>query len=311
MGDIMWNIKPSINKCFDCFTGLIVSFCEYNDIPYTNCFLQSWGFNIHDKISGKIVDNISLCNPNSFFSNLEDYYGLKMEQKNMKTSSDLHEYINNNINIMPIIINVDAYNCSWCEIYQKYHFSHFIMIVDSTNNCITINDSYFPIDAYEKIDYIDVSLLNNKVYSLNIQNTNLKNFNYLYEIEKITCFMDENKVLENIIKLMELFITPNILLREVEEYDNNFQFSPIFLLLKRFADDRKCYSMALEIISKNIFKEAISSFNYTNNLYLNLINTILKGIIVGKINSEKIENVFHKIYIQENESLQLLKKVIQ
>lgn len=83
------------------------------------------------------------------------------------------------------------------------------------------------------------------------------------------------------------------------------------MLLKRFADDRQCYAIALETIDNNVFKDAIISFDKTNKLYLNLINVKFKGIIIGDVNLEKIKNLFCKIISQENESLQLLKNSIQ
>jgi len=307
----MWNIKPSINKCFDCFTGLVVSFCEYHNISYEKCFLQPWGFFISDVINGNVVDNIKLCNSNSFFSNLEDFYGLKIEQRNISTMTELKGYISNNIAMMPIIINIDAYDCIWCEIYQKYHFSHYVMIVDSSNNSVLASDSYFPIDAYRKIQYSDIRLLTDSVYSLHFDKTELGEVSVNKKIKEIICFMEEHNILCNIKKLMEIFIAPNALRRETDNYGDNFQYSPIFLLLKRFADDRQCYAMALETINNNVFKDSIISFNKTNKLYLNLVNVIFKGIIIGDINLEKIENLFHKIFAQENESLQLLKNTIQ
>lgn len=105
---------------------------------------------------------------------MEEFYGLKIEEKTVSTIAELKNHVENNIALMPIIINVDAYDCAWCEIYQKYHFSHYIMIVDSSSNSVLVNDSYFPIDTYRKIGYSDISLLTASVYSLYFDNSELE-----------------------------------------------------------------------------------------------------------------------------------------
>ena len=303
----MWNVTPTQNNLYDCFFGSIVSFAESYELDFEMSLLGMWGFR-----SDKAIDHLITQN---CLRLLAENHGLFIQETSLQNFSQLLNFITENIHMSPIIVSIDAINCPWCLTYQKYHFEHFILIVDLKVNSFMCVDSYFSDVNVNEIGFEQFKDWKGTTYQINRK---LESLTEASTHKLYICIY--NQLLEtNMLKTLQTFLYGIISEKLIEHinqsYDADLYAIPLIIRLKRLAEDRQCFAKGLEYMKrvKNCIEvdDLIIGSMECNSRYTALKNIILRQLIQNKPNYKNIFNQCNAIIAQETKNINLLFKLIK
>lgn len=127
----MNNIELINEKYYSCFQVAIATYLKNNGYAdYWNVFPNCWLFDYDhtkDSLLGERIESLWM----SDLEDLNEYSGIKLK---MVTRLGNEVYL----------VEMDAYDCCWGTVYQKYHMPHYFLIHKScVSNRYIIVDSFF------------------------------------------------------------------------------------------------------------------------------------------------------------------------
>lgn len=302
----MWDIHLTQKDLFDCFFGLVVSYAESYNLHYESSLLGTWGFRI-DKKNDKIISNNCL-------KLLSKNHGIEVTERSLSGFNELYDFVNNKIKDTPIIVSIDAIDCSWCISYRKYHIDHFILVVDIKQDSFMCVDSYFSGETVNQINFnnfIEWSGTAHPICSIGYKNITPPKLSIFKEIH--------NQIIDtNMISNLYAFLNEIIERKAVETCHENYILdlyaTPLIIRLKRLAEDRMCFIKGLMYMNgfynnKNI-EDLISNIKTISNLYTAFKNKILKQIMLNRPKYNYLSEQFQIIIEQEQKSMEILNVII-
>lgn len=294
------NIKPVYDESLDCLQSVIASAMTYWKRDYVMMFADSWGF---DFISGDSCCNTTLGKRVSpgwkgeVWNLINKYHGVKVQWKSF---GDFHKdiaFIKNTISQnQPVAVSFDAFWCPWDVAYQKYHNTHYCLIIGEKDkqNLICI-DPYvsrgheiFPITELEK------SYEKCIVFHIGMEENN----NYRW---RDVLFQANNIIINGAFSKMQQFadeICTGLDLKKEMEGCHDMHTVPLFEQLKKIGASRKNFAKVLIYLSEKFSVGELISLSDRLNNASNMWNKIrLKTMKMAIITSQQshTEKIAEKI----------------
>lgn len=293
----MWQIKSITDKKYSCEQALLISYAKHLNREYQMLLSDSWGFNYYAK--GSIGEKISPGYRKSRYDNYERFHGIKVNNKKIFSKEELIYFINENIQLSPLMIDFDTYYCPWNKLYQKKSIYHRVLIIDIIDEM-----HYKCIDHYnEHSNIIDISALSSweGIISTFVVNEigNIPEISFMDDISKHSEYLKKSNML---VKLKNFFgdLESNSLVNYGETYAGVPGETLILINLNRIMNQRLCFKEYLEYINgkcsiqnlKNL--HLINLFDEMASKYSMLKMLIAKELVQGRLRNKTklIEDIF-------------------
>lgn len=205
---------------------------------------------------------------------------------------------------IPILFEIDVFDCEWTKFYQKRHIRHSILI-----DRISLNNSfYYCFDPFfsNETKQLNSSVINDKkrIYYLEFLPSDERNDQALITQ---ACLKSVNKYYENLTHdnyAYKLNIISKMLFENYTLYENDLDFNirdlPILRRFKEIEKDRITYTIYLKELEKILSINLIDSINICNFLchkWSNIRMLLLKKIL--KHSDFNMHNEFNELINHE------------
>lgn len=263
---MLLKVEPIRNEYFDCMDSILSTVAQYMNKPYSLMFIGSMGFEYSPikKRATSLGEKLSegVCYTPQY--SLEKYHGIKVSKHNADSYKYLHHLIEEMLSgNMPICVCVDRFYCPWDYAHNKFHISHYYLIVGINETkeeyiCLDPNSSLeqYPL-PYECLENgcreyftFENKVSSNSSFSL----SGILHSNYFsHECSEII-----EKRYSDIIKFAGDLVTYIDFDRELSPWTDNLQDTFLFRHLRNISQNRLKFSDALCSLSnafdnKNIY----------------------------------------------------------
>ena len=286
----MWKINSTTIPQYSCEQSLLISFANYCSRDYQMILSDVWGFN-YTYESATIGEKISPGYGKARIDNYEKFHGIKISNTQLQSPEELIEFVRCNIQISPIMIDFDTYNCPWNKLYKRKHLFHRLLILDEFKD-----NGFLCID--HKVDtpvLLSINELENwgqraSIFILKPIQVIERDF---YEQLNNHC---QHIVESNLLNNLKCFIED---INGISDYSNEIKESKdildvsLLINIQRLSNQRLCFREYLEYIySLNILPgldcNYIEMFTTLSNKYNNLQFSFAKDIAQNKKREKSI-----------------------
>ena len=294
------NIYSDINeKAYDCYQKSIMILAEYYKCNYKMIALGGWGFR-HEPISSFLGQNIRYYRRENIDSVIDKYCEyfldyLAADENNLgELKIFIIDYLKNNI---PVKIRSDLFWCPWNMAYQKYHFTHFFLIIGYVEK----TDVFICYDPYINNKIIEVPFDDIKSGIKGISTFNIKESAFslsdLYDdvLDDINCYIDKNSSLS----LHNIFTFANDLKQhldianELTNYNKDLFAVPLLDNIRIICINRYSYVHLLNYVYEKTmdakFKNAASALYACANEWEKVRSKLIKYTMIPHSDTMKAE----------------------
>ncbi|MDD4494251.1 MAG: hypothetical protein PHV32_07875 [Eubacteriales bacterium] len=233
-------IKPYYSEHNDCFQSVIVSIAKSLNIDYSLLYIGTWNFNINiDILSNKrepLGYLINCTNAHYFIPDiLERHHGIKISGDNINVRS---EHLGSNISSNGIlIVDTNAFHCSWSFCYNKFTTPHCFAIIDEEEDNFIIIDPFFIKKNVFHINKIEIINLNPKIRIIEYKNIISSDQEKIKLIQDYYLGIDCCQIEKNINQFHDLMYNRFDLQIELENH-SDIRFVKLIKELKTLMDSR-------------------------------------------------------------------------
>lgn len=293
----MWQIDMfDLNMNTSCYDSILEAMLKSFGFEYQFFNLKKFSPNhiITDE-NGRNVIIRGIKNNNILY----DIFNVKTIFLYEKDIDNLQKLIKDNIIKSPVGAFVNAIDCKWTIFYKKQMINHFLLIVDidelnKTYKCI---DNYYPTNGFIELKFNEIEKLFEKIvlFEFGENKTNIANIpfylkEYISIPDQISFENEKNKMIDYILNL------------SIENMGciETVYHSPLLLKLKWMAEDKIDFANSLKYYDKTckhkVFIGMYSTLEFIANEINMLRNILIRYVLTGKVNADKIINYVDSIY---------------
>lgn len=239
-------------SAYNCIGVLLAIAARKLNTSYEMIGKGAWTFEFNQEKDGAIGERILVNHRMDPLSSIEKYHNLQIK-RHMFEKEKFTEIIQFNLtNRNPIIINTDAYWCSWSMAYQKKYILHSFMIIDYNESTqdFTCVDPYITSDLVKiKLDDIELGIRDFMTVHLAVKQINRKELFYALK-EDNDYIQDKSHMMFKDIyefgKQIELIDFDN----ECKENEQMLYAVPLFSNMRNLMANRKNYSYLIKYLAE-------------------------------------------------------------
>ena len=300
----MWEIKVETENKFDCYVAALVSFANFKKTEPLITHLSTWCYRFNSSVDAQI---------NKRSQNIiEKYYGIYVYRKPLKDINSLFKYIFSVLEISPVIINVDDFDCPWSTGYKKYHLYRCLLVIGANKEGLNCIDFKYRNKNGVFLPFLELQNWKGFAESLYSKGNNqpIEKNDYQNEIiETISCNRKQ-QMIHKIQELKQYINANNFIENNLNKFSMDFQDTHILIHIKRFENDRFCFCYGLQCF-QHIYGQSHellklhTCINESAKLANILNRIIMKQIMKNKSNVESISDCINQIIELEKTAMSI------
>lgn len=291
----MWTVDFIETASSNCVDNMMASMaklmCEHHQLYNIKYFYIKYFYSSSKKIirtsSYDFIDNV---------------LGMKFEFINIKDLNlSFWDAIIANINISPVGVMIDPYDCYWSPFYKKNHWYHMVLIlnINKVDKKLTCFDAYYPTIGYIDISINDLEAIANRIVTFKFRKSTHNYVELSIDYIKDIIKNHDTKSSEKEMAEFSDFIKNELKPSEISQ-DGNFATSKFLLQLLWVVEDRNNFIFGLKYLENlsgnQMFNNVYQLLEYSYKQFMLLKTILMKYSITQKMNKEKIDSIMQEIY---------------
>lgn len=291
----MWTVEFLETASSNCVDNMMASMtrlmCEHHQLYNIKYFYLKYFYSSRKTISRT-----------SSYEFIDNVLGMKFENIKIKDLDiNLGEAINANINISPVGVMLDPYDCYWSPFYKKNHWYHMVLILDINGNDknLTCFDAYYPTMGYISIPLNDLEAIANRIVTFEFKHPTHNYVDLSIEYIKNAIKNYDTKSSESEMADFSDFIKNEVKPTEISQ-DGDFTTSKLLIQLSWVVEDRNNFISGLRYLEnlsgKHIFDKVYPLLEHSYKQFMLLKTILMKYSVTQKMNNKKIDSIIQDIY---------------
>lgn len=274
---------PCRNELYDCFDGLVATFCNANGRAYYMAFAHKLFFRCAASATPTIED-LSTYAIDYATQTIEEVHGVSIVNYVFFGRERLYEEANREASHgTPLSLKLDIFDCPWSVLYKKAHIEHEVFVLKDDGDTLTC------LDPYNSDEVLRYQITSNK------RRFECTKYRICQDRESREICLNSMKsalricaerVEENYINLIRMFDAIDFENVNVDKLDD-------FLVNRRLtslANNRSCYVLLLDSLSQKYecrFDKEKFDLRREADLFGQLRTVLLKSIVKGTVSLKR------------------------